>query len=154
MSTKTCANPNCKRGEGGVPKVFESDKEWGLYCCDLCGGAVRRLRYYYKKREAAEGPVAYKYGPLVFLPGLQRQGWMNLFVDGPRGRVSLWMIDTAQPTRQMIEEVIHGLYDASLNPDALIQRAGEDSNRQQEARNLVTAAQEIGMPLIEAARQF
>ena len=152
MFTKTCANPNCKRGEGGVPRVFDTEKEWGLYCNDLCGGAVRRLRHYYKKKEASEGPVIYEYGPLVFLPGLQQQGWMNMFVDGPNGRVSFWMVETAQPTRQMIVEIIRMLHDAYINPDALMQDAGEDVTLQQEAQNLAKAAQEIGMPILEAAR--
>lgn len=149
---KTCVNPNCKRGENRLPAQFEPGKAWGLYCCKKCGDAVRRLRYYYKHKEAAEGRTAYQYGPLTFLPGPLQNGWVNTFVDGPNGRVSLWLIDRGRPTKELIGSIIPALREAYFNPDSLVLAAGEDPDQQQEARNLITAAQEIGMTLIEAAR--
>lgn len=149
---KTCANPNCKQGENRLPKEFEPGKAWGLYCRKQCGDAVRRLRAYYKHKEAAEGRTSYQYGPLTFLPGPQQHGWVNTYVDGPNGRVSLWLMDADLPTKELVVWIIHALREAYFNPQVLIQEAGDDVDQQQEAKNLIKAAEEIGMPLIDAAR--
>ncbi len=149
---RTCANHNCKRGSGDLPKQFESEKEWGLYCCNKCGDAVRRLRHYYKGKAAGEAPTVYEYGPFRFSVGLKHEGWINLSVEGGFGRTSFWIFDTGLPVNQMIIDVIHGLHDAYLNPDGFIEKAGEDKNRRREAGNLIQAARAIGVSIVEASR--
>ena len=152
VPVKLCANEYCERGPGGTRNWVDSDKPWGKYCCTKCGDCVRRLRYYYKGKAGTEAPTVYEYGPLNFLPGLTQEGWVNFkIVEGGR-RISLWVRDTGGSIRQKIFDILKGLQDAYLNPEEFMEKAGPDPDRQQEGRNLVTAAKEIGIPILEAAK--
>lgn len=150
---RECANEYCKRGPGGTRKRKQFEKEWGRYCSRQCGDAVRRLRHYYKQKAAAEARTVNEYGPLKFSIGLRQQDWLNIVVEGSHGRTGLWVIDEGLPEGQMIIEVIGGLHRAYVNPEEFMRAAEEQPvDRQQEARNFVKAAGEIGMPILEASR--
>lgn len=150
---RECANENCKRGSGGGRARKQFEKEWGRYCSSKCGNAVRRLRHYYKQKAGAEAPTVNEYGPLRFSTGLRQEGWLNVVVEGPNGRTGFWVVDEGLPDGQTIIEVIKGLHGAYVNPEELMRDAeGWPADRQQEMRNFVKAAGEIGMSILEASR--
>lgn len=153
QTSRECANEYCKRGPGGARARKQFEKEWGRYCSNKCGDAVRRLRHYYKLKAGAEAPAVNEYGPLRFSIGLRQKGWLNIVVEGPHGRTGLWVVDIGLSEGQMIIAIIRGLRDAYANPDGFTKQAeGHSGDYQQEARNFVKAAAEIGMPILEASQ--
>lgn len=49
---EACLNENCTHGPKKQRAArMKSDKAWALYCCKLCGDAVRRRKYYLGQKD-------------------------------------------------------------------------------------------------------